>query len=119
MDSSYPTPKHGWVCFHCGEAFEGNLAGWHQARQHFGLSCESEPACIMRVPSGEASLVRKIRALENELSELKARIAAEDTDADRQFYRMSAEHQVALRREEEKGYERGLSDGRSLETANG
>jgi len=41
---------------------------------------------------------------------LLARYRAEDSDADRAMYRMQAEHTVALRREEEKGYLRGLVD---------
>lgn len=32
MDDTYPMPKHGWTCFHCGETFK--TPG--KAREHFG-----------------------------------------------------------------------------------
>lgn len=107
---TYPTPKHGWVCFHCGEAFPGNFAGSRAAREHFGALPDAIPGCRLRMRAGEKSLLRRIRWLEGELSELRARVAAEDTDKDRTLYAMAADHSQALIREEEKGYARGVAD---------
>jgi hypothetical protein len=36
----------------------------------------------------------------------------EDTELHREIYRLKADHATALRREEEKGYARGLRDAR-------
>lgn len=108
--ATYLTPEHGWVCFHCGESFPGNLAGRRAAREHFGASIDAIPGCRLRMRADEKSLLRRIRWLEGELSELRARVAAEDTDKDREFYAMRADHAQALIQEEEKGYERGVRD---------
>ena len=66
----------------------------------------------MKLEAGERSLLRRIRLLEGELSELRSRVAAEDTDKDRRLYAMKADHARALIREEENGYARGLGDAR-------
>jgi hypothetical protein len=86
--------KREWRCFHCDETFSDP----EDARLHFGDNCLSDAACRI----GAAS----VRELERQL----ARYRAEDSDADRAMYRMQADHAVALRREEEKGYRRGLID---------
>ena len=84
----------GWRCFHCGEIF----VDLEDARLHFGENSMSDAACQIDIKS-----VRKTETL-------LARYRFEDSDAYREMYRMQAEHAVALRREEEKGYRRGLID---------
>lgn len=111
-DDTYPAPFHGWVCFHCGEHFPGNLAGQKAAEQHFGAAVDAIPGCRLRMRKGEHSLLRRIRWLEGELRGLRDRVLAEDTDKDRELYAMAANHAQALIREEEKGYERGMRDAR-------
>lgn len=100
----------GWTCFHCGENFPGNLAGQKAAQQHFGAAVDAIPGCRLRMRKGEHSLLRRIRWLEKELGDLRARVQSEDTDKDREMYAMQASHAQALIREEEKGYARGLYD---------
>lgn len=94
MTDTYPAPAHGWTCFHCGETFMHPNA----ARLHFGETPEVQPKCLISA--------HRLRAMEAELR----RHREEDTDLHRQLRRMEADHQVALRREEEKGYARGLRD---------
>ena len=93
-------PRHGWTCFFCGETFRTPGA----AELHFGAAPFAEAACRIKVE--EFGLLAALRKAEAELASYRA----EDSDADRAMYRMQAEHAVALRREEEKGYARGLVD---------
>jgi len=95
---TYPTPEHGWTCFHCGEHFPGNAGGVYAARLHFGASIHDQPKCQISA--------YRLRAMETELR----RYREEDTDLHRQIARMQADHAIALRRAEEKGYARGLKD---------
>jgi NADH pyrophosphatase NudC (nudix superfamily) len=88
--------KH-WRCFHCDEVFTDEAA----AREHFGSygpRIISEPAC--QIDAAE------YRAMELRMADYNA----EDADIHRQMARMECEHKAALRREEEKGYARGLAD---------
>ena len=96
-----------WRCFHCGETFTKAQARW--ARQHFGADEGALPVCQMRLP-GEHQLLNALRNAEEEL----ARYRAEDSDLMRALYAMQSDHAQALRREEERGYERGLADGIAL-----
>lgn len=98
-----------WRCFHCGETF--TLAQKRWAGEHFGRSECDTPVCLMRVP-GEESL---LTALRNAQAELDCR-RAEDTDLMRAMWAMQSDHATALRREEDRGYEKGLRDARQ-ETA--
>lgn len=93
-------PKE-WRCFHCDEVLrtEGD------ARLHFGNTHGSEPACLIKAP-GEFALLTVLRNAEDDL----ARHRAEDSDVLRAMSSMQADHAEALRREEEKGYSRGLAD---------
>lgn len=63
---------------------------------HFGKSEHREAACTVDVAH--------LRDLEDQLRSYRN----EDTELYRQIARMQSEHATALRREEEKGYERGL-----------
>lgn len=95
-----------WTCFHCGETFT-NVGS---ARDHFGGSPMSDPGCFIRVQLGEErGLQMALRKAEEELE----RYRAEDSDKDREIARMIGDHGPALRREEEKGYARGLRDERA------
>lgn len=111
--STYITPAHGWTCFHCGETFPGNFAGSRRARDHFGHDPLSDPAC--RIKAGEErGLLMALRRAEATIKEQAielARYRIEDSDKDRLIHGLIVDHQVALRREEEKGYARGLADG--------
>ena len=113
-DGTYSTPEHGWVCFFCGDHFPGDLAGLRAAQKHFGAPPDAIPGCRLRMRAGEKSLLRRIRWLEGQLRRWRDRILDEDTDADRAMRAMAANHAVALIREEEKGYARGLADGRAM-----
>lgn len=95
-----------WRCFHCAATFTKAQERW--AREHFGDDQEELPACQMRLP-GEHHLLTILRKARRELK----RYQAEDNDLMRAVYAMSADHAAALRREEERGYERGLADGRA------
>jgi hypothetical protein len=83
-----------WRCFYCDEVFTDPDDAW----VHFGDDHMSDAAC--------QADVRAVREMEREL----ARYRAEDSDKDRDMYRMQAEHAAALRRAEEEGYRRGLVD---------
>lgn len=83
-----------WRCFHCSEKFTDEV----QARLHFGKTEHSTPACQYDV------------AMLREIEETQRRHAEDDTELDRQIYRMQSQHTVELRRSEEQGYERGLKD---------
>lgn len=95
---TYPTPEHGWVCFHCGEHFPGNMGGAYAARLHFGATIYDEPKCQISA--------YKLRAMEAQLRSYRN----EDTPLHREIASLQADHAVALRRAEEQGYARGLDD---------
>lgn len=93
-----PGLTRGWCCFHCWEYFPPTFKGQRDAMHHFGEHPTEDPAC--RIPASQ------FRATQD----LLKRYQSEDTELHRQIARMEAEHAVALRREEEKGYARGLAD---------
>ena len=92
-----------WRCFHCGDTFTRAEERW--ARKHFGGDESAEPVCLIR-SAGEAALLTALRNAEDAL----ARYRAEDTDLMRGMWAMQADHATALRREEERGYEKGMRD---------
>lgn len=85
-----------WRCFHCDEVFSDH----ESAALHFGTSEHQAPACTIDVA--------EYRAMEQRMH----RYNEEDSDLHREIYGMQARHQAALRSEEERGYARGLEDGR-------
>jgi hypothetical protein len=99
--------KIHWRCFHCGETFTKAQERW--AREHFGDDKSATPACEYRL-AGESALISLLRKQEREL----ARYRAEDSATLRALYAMQADHRSALIREEERGYAKGLADGRGL-----
>lgn len=94
-----------WRCFHCGDVFTKSQERW--AREHFGLTGDATPVCLIRT-AGESALLSALRDAEEELIGHRA----EDTKILRAMWSMRADHAQALRREEELGYARGLDDGR-------
>ncbi|KWH57856.1 hypothetical protein [Burkholderia cepacia] len=84
-----------WRCFHCDEVFTDA----ESATLHFGRSERQSPACSIDIAEYR-SMEQRMHAYNEEDSELH-----------RTMYRMQAQHQTDLRREEEKGYARGLADG--------
>lgn len=99
---------HEWRCFHCDEVFTTVEA----ARDHFGDGggCDPEPpAC--KLNQMEGGLLKLYREALAEIHTYQI----EDNASFREFYALGADHATALRREEEKGYARGLRDGRAGE----
>lgn len=86
-----------WKCFHCGEIARTR----EEAVLHFGKSEHAQPMCQIDAAA--------FRAME----ELTARYREEDSDFHRQMARMAFDHDLALRRQEEAGYARGLQDGQT------
>lgn len=95
---TYPTPPEGWTCFHCGMHFGPSFKGWQEAQNHFGSNVRGDAFCQYTA--------KQVRAMEDLLRSYQE----EDTPRDRYLARLQSEHAVALRREEEKGYARGLHD---------
>lgn len=93
-----------WRCFHCDEVLRTQV----DARNHFGSTEGAEPACLIKAP-GEFALLQALRNAEDEL----ARYRREDSDVLRAMWSMQADHASALRREEEKGYTRGIEDAKA------
>jgi hypothetical protein len=95
-----------WRCWHCDEVF----ADRESAALHFGTSAGDQPGCVLQVNPEGLGLLRALREAALQLAKWRL----EDTDLHRTINRLTAEHAVALRREEERGYARGLRDGREL-----
>lgn len=83
-----------WRCFHCGESF----AERESAALHFGATEIQSPACTVDIAEYRAMEAR-MRDYNNEDAELHREIAS-----------LRCKHATELRREEEKGYARGLAD---------
>lgn len=90
----------GWRCFFCDEQFANRA----DAAEHFGGMLDDAPAC--KLNAGEKTLVGLLRESQTELRAYRD----EDTALIRTMYDLGGKHTVALQREEEKGYERGMHD---------
>lgn len=91
--------RRQWRCFHCDAVFRSE----REATIHFGADEAATCACVL---PHEQHLVEHIRDLERQLESYR-------TDSDRvlrSIMTLEGEHGAALRREEEKGYERGVRD---------
>lgn len=99
------TGKIHWRCFHCDATFTKAQFRW--AREHFGGEDGDMPVCLIRT-AGETALLTALRHAEDELRNYYA----EDSRIMRAMYAMQADHNCALRREEERGYAKGLADAR-------
>jgi len=89
-----------WRCFHCDEVFTSRK--W--AAEHFGFACDQVPAC--KIAAYEGHLVTYIRKLEAD----NARYRAEDSDVLRSLYSATVDQANAVRRAEERGYDKGVQD---------
>lgn len=74
----YNRPKHGWVCFHCGDVFRTPGA----ARDHFGFSPAATPACRIKV-GDERGIVMALREAEQARDEFEVRLTAARCGLDR------------------------------------
>jgi len=92
-----------WRCFHCDEQFTDPT----EAMEHFGDQLYDTPAC--QLTKDEKGLVGLLREAHFQLR----RYQSEDSASYREFYSLGSAHSTALMREEEKGYARGLRDGRT------
>lgn len=72
-------PKHGWICFHCGDVFRTPGA----ASDHFGFSPASNPACRIKF-GDEQGLVMALRKTEMERDEFEVRLTAARLGLDRE-----------------------------------
>jgi hypothetical protein len=100
----YLAPRHGWVCFHCGERFMPTEDGVAEAKDHFGADPLSLAAC--QIKAQEGGLLTALREAEKELE----RYREGDSEADRHFHHMRAEHERALRSAEQTGYDKAVAD---------
>ena len=98
-----------WRCFHCDEVFVSERC----ARLHFGHDEGSEPACQIKA-GAEGSLVHALRDAETAADDAIQAMQNETTDASRAYHAQRCRHNQALIAAEELGYERGLTDGRTL-----
>ena len=82
-----------WTCFHCGESFTER----GDAELHFGKNELCSSACRIDIA---------------EYRQMEARMRSynqDDSDMHRQLYAQESRHLLALRREEESGYAKGLA----------
>jgi hypothetical protein len=84
--ATYPRPRHGWTCFHCGETF-GAIAA---ARLHFGADPLADAAC--RIKAEEYGLLVALRRLEKDFAALIDRMH----ELDGQIYVANGEVQAVL-----------------------
>lgn len=110
ITTAKPSRAVHWRCFHCGDVFTKGQERW--AREHFGADQGQEPVCLIR-SAGEGALLTALRNAQDELD----RYRAEDSDLMRALFSMQADHQTALRREEERGYAKGLQDAKQERAA--
>ena len=99
--SGFTPAAEEWRCFFCSDVFVTE----RDARLHFGGTRGADAACQIKI-AGEFALLDALRNAEDELQ----RYRNEDSDILRLLWSTRADHAEALRREEEKGYARGLED---------
>lgn len=87
-------PLTPWRCFHCDEVFTTT----ESAIEHFGRTERQNPACQIDIA--------EYRAMEQRM----LAYTQEDADIHREMHARLSDHQLALVREEERGYARGLED---------
>lgn len=92
-----------WRCFFCDEVFTSA----EEAATHFGGVLDL-PGC--KLSAMEGGILAMYREAQRELEAYRA----EDTKLIREVYALGAAHHCHAREEEEKGYARGLADGRAI-----
>lgn len=90
-----------WRCFQCDDVFNTEA----DAALHFGKFDDCVPACKIGA--------ERFRAMEAELHGYRT----ESDAASKTFYSLGADHQTALRKAEQEGYDKGLADGRVQQPA--
>lgn len=94
-----------WRCFHCDEVFTDREA----AADHFGVQIDGlADDCACRLNATDGLILKMLREAQQELR----RYHEVDTSMIREVYALGAEHHGVAQREEEKGYARGLRDGK-------
>lgn len=83
-----------WRCFHCDECFYTVEA----AKEHFGSTERQQPACTIDIA--------EYRRMEQRMLAYNE----EDADIHREMHARLSDHQLALKREEERGYAKGIAD---------
>lgn len=91
-----------WRCYHCDQVFRNEF----EAGIHFGADQAGACACVL---PHEQHLVEYIRDLEAQLAVYRS----ESDKVLQSIMTLESEHRAALQREEEKGYNLGLRDGRA------
>lgn len=86
---------HFYKCFHCKQVFNDETG-----REHFGSSITDIPACQIDA--------KHLRQIEQQLEKYQE----EDTDLHRRIASLQTKHTQDLMRAEERGYAKGLEDGR-------
>lgn len=71
---TYPRPRHGWTCFHCGEHFKGTDDGEAEARAHFGPTPDWSPLCIERRLQSDDALLMEARRSRDEAARLRLQV---------------------------------------------
>ena len=94
-------PRKQWRCYHCDAVYTDPF----EAGIHFGADVAGTCACVL---PHEQHLVEHIRDLEKRLDSYRT----ESDRVMRSIMTLEDENRRALIREEEKGYARGLRDGR-------
>jgi hypothetical protein len=83
---TYPAPRHGWTCFHCGDMFKTP----ETAAAHFGPTPDATPECVDRATSSYQDLVRRTREAEQTMRRaIDARERAEE-EADMAHQRLAS-----------------------------
>ena len=101
---TFNVPEHGFTCFHCGDTFHTVKS----AREHFGNDINDEPGCVLKLMGGDKGLLGLVRLQYAKLDQYRM----EDQPIMRELYSLGAKHSRELIEAEQKGYDRGLSDGR-------
>jgi hypothetical protein len=66
---TYPFPKHGWICFHCGDEFSIERHGSAEqaeaaAREHFGTTPDEDALCRL-ASRPQTELAARVREAED------------------------------------------------------
>lgn len=88
-----------WRCFHCDQVFRSE----REAAIHFGSDEAATCACVL---PHEQHLVEHIRDLQRQLDDYRS----ESDNIMKSIVSLESEHQRALRRAEENGYDKGVRD---------
>ena len=75
MSDTYPMPKGGWVCYHCGEHFRTKGS----ARDHFGGDPGATAACQIKA-GDERGLVMALRKAEGDVAFWKERALKDESE---------------------------------------